>query len=211
MSLKDWFAAVDADRKTRTRTERHGSGELTLWDDLPLSAKGCLLPDGTMTDADCLVPGTAISSDAARVWTRRLPGTALRRRGRVAVETGTALRFVDEPAADAPACLGRLEPKLPTLEHDLGASAPIRALVRSDLFAALLYGALCNTQWKHTASGVEWSCSWRSAGGIVATLRGEGDYLDWYCATGEGLVDEQVVAEIRALGWELVEAEPPGQ
>ena len=157
MSLENWSAAVDADRKARTRAERHGAGELTLWDDLPLSAKGCLLPDGTMTDADCLVPGTAISSDAARVWTRRLPGTALRRRGRVAVETETALRFVDEPAADAPACSGRLEPKPPTLERDLGASARIRTLVRSDLFAALLYGALCNTQWKHTASGAEWS------------------------------------------------------
>ena len=75
MGLENWFAAVDADRKARTRTERHGAGELTLWDDLPLSAKGCLLPNGTMTDADCLVPGTATSSDPERVWTRRLPGT----------------------------------------------------------------------------------------------------------------------------------------
>jgi hypothetical protein len=211
MGLENWFAAVDADRKARARTERHGAGELTLWNDLPLSAKGCLLPDGTMTDADCLVPGTAISSDAERVWTRRLPGTALRRRGRVTVEPGAALRFVDEPAADAPAFFGQAEPKRATLELDLGASARIRALVRSDLFAALLYGALCNTQWKHTASGLEWSCSWRFAGGIVADLRGEGDYLDWYCSTGEGLVDEQILAEILALGWELVEAEPPGQ
>jgi hypothetical protein len=104
-----------------------------------------------------------------------------------------------------------MEPKPPTMERDLGASARIRTLVRSDLFAALLYGALCNTQWKHTASGAEWSCSWRCAGGIVAALRGEGDYLDWYCSTGEGLVDEQVLAEILELGWELVEAEPPGQ
>jgi hypothetical protein len=56
----------------------------------------------------------------------------------VTAESGVALRFVDEPAADAPACLGRIEPKPATLEHDLGASARIRALVRSDLFAALL-------------------------------------------------------------------------
>lgn len=211
MSLEDWFAAIDADRKARTRTERHGAGELTLWADLPLSAKGCLLPDGTVTDAECLAPGKATTPDAERVWTRRLPGTALRCRGRVTVEPGAALQFVDKPAADAPVRLGRLEPKPPTLERDLGASARIRALAQSDLLAALLYGALCNTQWKHTASGAEWSCSWRSAGGIVAALRGEGDYLDWYCSTGEGLVDEQVLAEILALGWELVEAEPPGQ
>jgi hypothetical protein len=208
MSLGNWFTAVDADRKAQTRTERHGACELTLWDDLPLSAKGCLRPDGTVTDAECLAPGTATTSDAERVWTRRLPGTALRRRGRVTVEPGAALRFVDEPAADPPACLGQAEPKPAALEHDLGASDRIRALVRSDLFAALLFGAVCNTQWKHTASGVEWSCSWRSADGIVAALRGEGDYLDWYCSSGEGLVDEQVLAEIPALGWELVEAEP---
>jgi hypothetical protein len=39
MSLEDWFAAVDADRKARTRTGRHGACELSLWDDLPLSAR----------------------------------------------------------------------------------------------------------------------------------------------------------------------------
>jgi len=45
----------------------------------------------------------------------------------------------------------------------------------------------------------------------VAALRAEGDYTDWYCSMGEGLVDEQVLEEIQALGWELVNAEPPGR
>jgi hypothetical protein len=36
-------------------------------------------------------------------------------------------------------------------------------------------------------------------------LRGEGDYMDWYCSMGEGLVDEQVLAEVSLLGWELAE------
>lgn len=104
---------------------------------------------------------------------------------------------------------GQVEPQPPELQRDLGASARIRALVRSDLFATLLYAALCNTEWRHAATGARWSCSWRSAGGIVATLRAEGDYMDWYCSMGEGLVDEQVLGEIQALGWELVSAEPP--
>ncbi len=66
-----------------------------------------------------------------------------------------------------------------------------------------------NTTWRKDATSPVWHCSWRYAGGIVAGLRGEGDYLDWYCSMGEGLVDEQVLTEIRVLGWELVEANPP--
>jgi hypothetical protein len=57
--------------------------------------------------------------------------------------------------------------------------------------------------------GTPWRCSWRHAGGVVAGLRCSGDYLDWYCSTGEGLVDVQVLAEFSVLGWELAEAEPP--
>ena len=209
MTLTEWFAERDADWAARTRVEQHGMAQLTLVDDLPLRATGCTLPDGALADAECLVPGTAASTNAERVWTRRLPGTALRRRGRVAVEPGTALRFLDEPAADAPTLSGQVEPLPPELQRDLGASARIRVLVRKDLFATLLYAALCNTEWRHAATGARWSCSWRSAGGIVATLRAEGDYLDWYCSMGEGLVDEHVLEEVQALGWELVNAEPP--
>jgi hypothetical protein len=34
----------------------------------------------------------------------------------------------------------------------------------------------------------------------VANLRCHGDYLDWYCSMGGGLIDEQVLAEIGTLG-----------
>jgi len=51
--------------------------------------------------------------------------------------------------------------------------------------------------------------SWRWAGGLVARLRGEGDYADWYCAGGEGTVDEVVLAELQLLGWNLAATDPP--
>jgi len=185
------------------RREQHLQGELTLLDDVPQQATGCLLPDGTKTDARCLLPDVAVRTEAHRVWTRHLPGSALCRRGRLIVDSGKALFFVDEPGADLASAPIQHDAMRPSLERDLGTSARVRALAGGDLFATLLYGALCNTVWRHKATGTAWHCSWRSAGDIVADLRGQGDYLDWYCFSGEGFVDEQVLAEIDALGWEL--------
>ncbi len=209
MNLQEWFAERDANWATRTRVEQHGTGELTLRDDVPLSATGCTLPDGLLTDAECLVAGTTATPDGERVWTRRLPNSALRRRGRLKVDSGKALIFIDERDADLDVSPAGDASEPPDLERDLFRSDRLRALVRSELFSTLLYSALCNTTWRKDAGGPVWSCSWRSAGGIVATLRAEGNYLDWYCSMGEGLVDEQVLAEIEALGWKLAEANPP--
>jgi hypothetical protein len=210
MSLGDLLEDLKKDREAHTRRERHGSGEITFFNEMPISATGCRLPDGLLADAECLLPHIAAADEALRVWTRRLPGTPFRRRGRLTIDPGKALFFVDEPDADLP--LGLAECRKagrPDLERDLGLSQRIRDLVRSELFATLLYGSLCNTTWRHSATGTLWSGSWRRAGGIVAELRCEGSYLDWYCSMGEGLVDDQVLAEIEALGWALAEASPP--
>ena len=211
MILKDLITELDQEREARTRRERHGRGELTLSDGLPISATCCTLTDGSLTDAECLTPRGAFCDEAQRVWTRRLPGTPFRRRGRLKVDRRKALLFFDEPEADFPLASDEGKAAPADLERDLGLSFRIRGLVRSNLFAMLLYGALCNTTWRHKATGTLWQCSWRHAGGIVADLRCEGDYLDWYCSTGEGLVDDQVLAEIEALGWGLAEANPPAE
>ena len=64
-----------------------------------------------------------------------------------------------------------------------------------------------------------WSCTWRTAGGIVAGIRGSGDYMDFYCSgildsedikaqTGtasEGTVTEEVAADFLQLGWQPIE------
>src|SRR5487761_976671 len=145
MSLKDLFSELAKDQEGRTRRERHGRGELTLRDEIPVSATGCILPDGTLTDAECLLPGMAAPNESHRVWTRRLAGTALRRRGRLKVDCGKALLFIDEPDADLVPASAESAAARPDLERDLGLSPRIRGLARSEVFAMLLYDALCNT------------------------------------------------------------------
>ena len=213
--------------------ERYGDGRLFGMSGRPQRAEGCLLPDGTATDATVVaLPGSAHrgglglafgdaddedgqGADAPKatwridpeacVWSRRLsPDGAVARRGWLVVEPGVALRFVDAPEAgegqdeEGDAALP------PSLERDLAASPDVTRRIASDLFARLLYAALCNTEWRHRAAETLWSISWRGAGGVVAHLRGEGNYMDWYCSGGEGLVDEGVLAEIEGLGWDIV-------
>lgn len=72
-------------------------------------------------------------------------------------------------------------------------------------YAQNLYAAFCNMQWcKRDPNNVwpilkeeYWSCSWRGAGGLVASWRGEGDYMDWYCSGMGGIAtyDEEADAE----------------
>ena len=204
---KELMAHLDEGRTE----ERHGEGVLSLWHGRPRRAAGCLLSDGSTAEAFCVALPEGAGGDgdgapidpAACVWQRRLsPDGRIARRGRVVVEPGVALRFAADPRAGE--TRGWLEPLPPSLERDLAASPQVVHRARSDVFARLLYAALCGTTWRHRATGRTWSCSSRGAGGAVAHVRGEGDYLDWYCGGGEGLVDEGVLTEIDALGWELV-------
>jgi hypothetical protein len=74
------------------------------------------------------------------------------------------------------------------LEYDLRSTTWILEKARaSDGYAQNIYAALCNMRWQRIGmwpalTDQYWSCSWRSAGGIVADMRGEGDYMDWYCS-----------------------------
>jgi hypothetical protein len=80
------------------------------------------------------------------------------------------------------------------LEKDLMNSAYIREKCIVDSYAQNLYAALCNNVFtKNDIIPIlreeTWECSWRYAGGLVARLREEGDYLTWYCSGMGGLVD----------------------
>lgn len=82
------------------------------------------------------------------------------------------------------------------MEYDLRTTDWILQKVRmSDAYAQNLYAAMCNTDFiKNDVWPIlkeqRWSCSWRHAGGIVADMKGEGDYIDWYCS---GIRGEKIV------------------
>lgn len=109
------------------------------------------------------------------------------------------------------------------LEDDIKNDPAIMAKVQDRIYAQNLYSAMCNMRWQpqevwSVLKDEFWSCSWRSAGGIVADLRncGEG-YMDWYCSgivgedlsvdspahkyVPEGEVTEEILADFARLGW----------
>lgn len=130
------------------------------------------------------------------------------------------------------------------LEYDLRSTEWICQKAKdSEVYAQNLYAAMCNMRWckLDTTNALEilkdnhWSCSWRHAGGIVADMIEEGDYIDWYCSgirndgfndpedqtllteeqrlrkemydkfVGESVVTEEIAQDLRKLGWVPVE------
>jgi hypothetical protein len=126
------------------------------------------------------------------------------------------------------------------LEYVLRTTGWILEKARGDkIYAQHIYAALCNTNWQMTEpwpilKNQTWSCSWRHAGGIVADMLGEGDYIDWHCSgivqtyqdddewfktateeqlerykkgqahVGEGIVTDEIREDFLKLGWQLV-------
>jgi hypothetical protein len=105
------------------------------------------------------------------------------------------------------------------LEYDLRSSEYHCNKVRqSNIYSQNLYAALCNNSFRKIdivpiLEELEWSCSWRSAGGIVAHMKQEGDYIDWYCSgigetngyVPESVVTDEIREDLKKLGWKILE------
>lgn len=124
--------------------------------------------------------------------------------------------------------------RINNMEYDLLTTDWILDKVRAkEAYAQNLYAAMCNNDFiKRDLWPIlkeeKWSCSWRYAGGIIADMRQEGDYIDWYCSgmgglnqefdaketneewqkrTGyvpESVVTEEIETDLNKLGWIVV-------
>lgn len=116
------------------------------------------------------------------------------------------------------------------MEYDLLTTDWILEKVRaSDTYAQNLYAAMCNNDFQKLdvvpiLKEQTWSASWRYAGGIIADMRQQGDYIDWYCSgirggvdfsgddpvydkrqfVGEGCATDEIREDLKRLGWVLV-------
>ena len=117
--------------------------------------------------------------------------------------------------------------RINNMEYDLLTTNWILEKVRDhDAYAQNLYAAMCNNGFIRlevipVLKGEEWGCSWRYAGGIVADMRQQGDYIDWYCSgirndygdeeagnlydqrkyVPEGCITDEIRSDLQRLGW----------
>jgi hypothetical protein len=107
------------------------------------------------------------------------------------------------------------------LERDIrGADWVIDKIRHREIYAQNLYAALCNNQYTPQdvwgiLTDIYWDCTWRYAADIVADIREDRSYLDWYCSgtgfigidlTGfveESYVTPEIESDLNSIGWLL--------
>ena len=107
------------------------------------------------------------------------------------------------------------------LERDIRSTDWIITKVRQqEIYAQNLYAALCNNEYVPQdvwgiLKNIHWDCTWRYAASLVAEIREDDSYIDWYCSgtgfagtdfTGfveESYVTEEVESDFNQIGWLL--------
>lgn len=70
----------------------------------------------------------------------------------------------------------------------------------ADNICSQWWSALANVDWTHT-NGDTASYSFRAAGDLIAAIREQGDYVDWYCSGPDATVTREINDAMAAEGW----------
>lgn len=101
----------------------------------------------------------------------------------------------------------RLAFAMTTSSSSLRWSVRLGGRVRADGGAAIdLWSALANIAW-HGPEGECVSYSFRAAGDLVAWVREEGRYIDWYCSGPWGVVAPWIEEGLAAEKWSWTKVE----
>lgn len=73
-------------------------------------------------------------------------------------------------------------------------------IIQSDDDAAAFWSAITNVIWRDD-DGNAVLYSFRSAGDLIASIRGGGSYLDWYCCSSPGSVAPWICEPLARFGW----------
>lgn len=63
-----------------------------------------------------------------------------------------------------------------------------------------MWGALANVEWTHV-NGDNAGYSFRAAGDLIASIRGNGMYMDWYCSSECPRVTYAISEAMGSEGW----------
>lgn len=73
--------------------------------------------------------------------------------------------------------------------------------IKDDAIAKQLWSALANVDWYNPRTHESAGYSFRAAGTLIARLRGEGDYMDWYCCGPYAVVSDHIGRVLKKQGW----------
>lgn len=108
------------------------------------------------------------------------------------------------------------------LERDIrGTEWVLRKVRDQEIYAQNLYAALCNNNFAPKdmwaiLKNLTWNCTWRYAADMVADIRDDNSYINWYCSgTGfkgidfagfveESYVTDEIISDFNSIGWLLV-------
>lgn len=108
------------------------------------------------------------------------------------------------------------------LERDIRGTEWILHKVQDrEVYAQNLYAALCNNDFAPKdmwalLKNLTWNCNWRYAADMVADIRNDDSYINWYCSgTGfkgtdfagfveESFVTEEICTDLNNIGWLVI-------